>query len=565
MRRLSLWAPLAWGLLAAACAQSGHDGSGTGSGDAPGAAGANAANGSGSGGGSGGASGGGGSSPVSAASCTQSSPGTSILRLLTRAEFDRTMNDIFPQLKGQWTDSLPSDTVSDATGFDNDGAAVVGNQLASALLDTALSIATAVTGTTLATTLPCAATSADHACAETFLGQYGRRLFRRSLTSAEHDRYLAFFDASKAKSDFPTALKWMTVGLIQSPSAVYRREIGVDAGKGVRNLNAYEIATELAYTYGGSTPSADLLAKADSGNLGDLVAAAKSLLATDAGKQALQHFFDGYLAYTRITSVQKPNIQGFAGLGNDMLNETRAFIDDVVFQKGGGLKELLTAPTTNPSQRLAQYYGFPAPSQDYGEITRPSGRGLGILAQASFLATHANANASSPTQRGLFPYLRLFCHQKLMPPDNVPAIGSPQPGVLTTRQRYENVHAAMTPCSTCHKHWDPIGFGFEHFDEGGRYRDTESGLTIDSSSDVPNDDLTPLFTFKDEETLVTGLAQQPAVYDCFTGYLATYAFGTSESCLGAAEVSGLKSGTVGIADSFAKLVAEPHFTTRTNP
>jgi hypothetical protein len=498
--------------------------------------------------------------------CTTPSAGSPMLRLLNRSEFDRTLSDIFPQIAGQWTDSLPSDTVS-SYGFDNDSAAVVGNQLASALLDTALSVATAVTGSALATVLPCASSSADATCAEQFLTQYGRRLFRRPLTQAEHDRYLGFFAASVAKSDFKSALKWMTVGLIQSPNAVYRREIGTDNGSGTRALSIHEVATELAYTYTGSTPSEDLLTKADSGNLGDPVALARSLLATAAGKQGLQHFFDGYLGYyTRVTSIQKPNIPAFAGVSGDMIQETRAFIDDVVFQKGGGLKELLTAASTNPSQKLAQYYGFPSPAGDYASIARPSGHGLGILAQGSFLATHAAADASSPTQRGLFPFSRLLCHVKPMPPPNVPQIGAPQPGILTTRQRYEQQHAASGACAGCHKLWDPIGFGFEHYDEGGRYRQTEGSppLPIDSSAHVPNLDGSALFTFADEEGLVTGLATQPVSYQCFAGYLSTYAFGTGESCLGASKVSALQSGSIGIAEAFAALAAEPHFTQRSS-
>jgi Protein of unknown function (DUF1595) len=56
--------------------------------------------------------------------------------------------------------------------------------------------------------------------------RYGRRLFRRAITSAEHDRYLSFFDSALGKSNFKSAIKWLTVGLIQSPNAVYRSEIG---------------------------------------------------------------------------------------------------------------------------------------------------------------------------------------------------------------------------------------------------------------------------------------------------------------------------------------------------
>ncbi|MDP9000735.1 MAG: DUF1588 domain-containing protein [Myxococcota bacterium] len=502
--------------------------------------------------------------PAIAVTCANTNMGRPLLRLLNRAEFDRTLSDVFPQLApGQWTDSLPSATVS-VHGFDNDNSATVGNQLASALLDTALSVATAVTGTSLTTLLPCASSSADRTCAETFLTQYGRRLFRRPVTPAEHDRYLGFFDSAVAKSDFKTALKWMTAGLIQSPNVVYRREIGTDNGNGTRTLSAHEIAAEIAYTYTGSTPNDDLLAKADSGNLGDPVALAKTLLATDRGKEALQHFFEGYLGYTGVTSIQKPNRPEFSGLSADMIQETRHFIDDVAFQKGGGLKDLLTAPSTNPSQKLAQYYLFPSPAGDYASIVRPSGRGIGILAQGSFLATHATSDSSSPTQRGLFAFSRLLCNAKPSPPPSVPQITPPQPGKVTTRQRYEQQHASGGACATCHKLWDPIGFGFEHYDETGRYRPDENGLAIDSSAAVPNLDGTPLFTFADEEHLVSGLAAQPVSYQCFAGYLATYAFGTDEACLGAGTVAGMQSGSMGIASAFAALAGTPHFTQRSS-
>jgi hypothetical protein len=81
-------------------------------------------------------------------------------------------------------------------------------------------------------------------------------------------------------------------------------------------------------------------------------------------------------------------------------------------------------------------------------------------------------------------------------------------------------------------------------------------------SDVPKPDATPLFQFQDEETLSRGLADQDVVYQCFAAYLATYAFGTADSCLGSSRVPDLKAGTLGIADYFAELAAEPHFVKR---
>ena len=494
-------------------------------------------------------------------SCPKAQLGSPVLRLLTATEFANTLSDIFPQLAGKWTSTLPANAVS-PFGFSNDSSAIVGPQLAQAMLDTATSVATAVTGADFATILPCSASSPDRTCAETFVNQFGRRLFRRSLTQAEHDRYLTFFDSALSKSDFKTAIKWVTVGLIQSPNAVYRSEIGTPASDGTRNLSPAELATEFAYTFTGTTPTDALLTQAEAGGSVDVVSLAKSLLATDNGKLMVQRFFEAYLGYTQVASVERPNISPFADIRPDLVQETRTFINQVVMQNNGGLKDLLTANTTNPSQKLASYYGMSMPSADYASVQRTAGQGIGVLAQGSILASHALPTSSSPTQRGLLVFTRMLCETKPTPPPVVPPPPPVQPGKATTRQRYEQQHANGGACSTCHKLFDPIGFGLEHFDEGGRYRADESGLPINTVSDVPKPDATPLFNFQDEETLAQGLASQDVVYQCFAAYLATYAFGTGDACLGASRVNDFKAGTVSIADYYASLAAEPHFVKR---
>ena len=499
--------------------------------------------------------------PDFTAECAAPKPGSPVLRLLTRSEFEQTLSDVFPQIKGKWTNSLPAGMVDKETGFDNDAGAQVGRQLAGALLDTATSIATAVTGDQLNAILPCAVNSPDAACVEGFLGSYGRRLFRRPLSAGERTTYLAYFEAARAKSDFVTALKWTTVGLIQSPHALYRREIGTVQGDGARALDPFEIATELAYTYTGSTPTEALLNEAERNSLGDPVGRAKALLATEPGKQAFQRFFEAYVGYPRAAAIQKQKVQEYASVSADMLQETRRFIDEVLLQNGGGVKELLTAPTTNPSIRLAQYYGFGAPSADYAAVARPAGRGIGLFAQGSFLATRAGSDYSSPTQRGIFMATRLLCRHILPPPDAVPPLATGNTGTITTRQRYEEAHA-KGGCAGCHRFFDPIGFGFEHFDEAGRYREQELGLPINSVSQVPDENGATLFEFTSQEELMTKLAEQPEVYSCFAGYLAMYAFGTADACLGPSQIENLQQGKVGIADAFTSLAAEPHFTRR---
>jgi len=504
--------------------------------------------------------------------CSGPQSGRPFLRLLTGPELQNTLGDIFPEVKGMWTSSLPAGQIS-AHGFDNDGTIKVGAQLAGAYVETARAVATALVGTPLATILPCSTSAtADRTCAETFLNKYGRRLFRRPITTAEHDRYLTFFDASKAKSDFKTALKWMTVALIQSPNALYRSEIGTNSGAGMRQLSPYEVATELAYTFTGTTPTDALLTMAANNNLGNPTDLAKSMLATDAGKQTLHRFFEQYLGYASVTSMQKPNISTFASVSADMVQETRAFINQVVFQNAGGLDDLLTANTTNPSRALATYYGtgnmytggFPSPASDYASVTRPAALGVGVLAQGSFLATHASSDTSSPTKRGLFTYYKLFCKPHLEVPANVPPLDttSAVSGVNTTRDRYEKLHAQGS-CVNCHRQFDPLGFAFENFDEGGRYRAKDKTFDIDASGMVAGPNGTAV-TFTNEKELMTAVAAQPIIHQCMSAYLAAYAYGSDEACLGAGQVTMLQQGTIGIAEAFARLASEPHFTQRSS-
>ena len=495
--------------------------------------------------------------------CDTSALGRPLLRRLTRGELQNTLDDIFPQVKGQW--SVKFTDVESSLGLDNDPALLtVGGQVAQQLLDTADNLATALTADgTLAQVLPCASSAPDRACAQTFVTQFGRRLFRRPLTQADQERYLAFFDTQLAASDFKTALRWVTIGLIQSPYAIYRREVGTVAD-GTRQLSQYEIAGELAYTFSGTTPSADLLAQAEAGQLStpeQLVGLATQMLGTPAGQEVVHRFFRSWLGYDQVPPALS-NVQNFATLGPDMVQETRKFIEEVVMTSRGGVKELLTAPYTTPSAALAAFYGFPAPAADYAKIDRPAGRGVGVLAQGSLISAHSHEAASSPTLRGLLVFERFLCGERPQVPANIPTLVPPSPGVKTTRQRYEEQHmSAGTGCVTCHKLFDPLGFGFENYDEAGRYRDQEGGLPVNASGSLTGADAQVL-TFTNLDELASHLASQPDVGICASGYVNAYAYANGVACLGETRRPELVAGTLGFLEYYASLAGEPSFTRR---
>lgn len=499
--------------------------------------------------------------------CEVSKVGPPVLRRLTQQEFQRTALDIFPQIASGFPGvKVGTDAVS-ALGFSNDASTlVVGQQTAQEILSTAEDIAKRVTDdAVLPQVLPCAA-AGDAACAAQFIAQYGKRLFRRPLSADESKRYTDYYASVAARSSFKLGIKWTLVSLFQSANAVYRSEVG-SASNGRYTLTQHEIATELAYTYGGSTPSAELLAKADANALATpeaRLAEARNLMSTPNGQEAVRELFREWSGYPLVKARTKSNTAFTTAVAAEMARETERFIDDVLVTNKGSVRDLLTAPYTYVSPSLAAFYGYGTAGADLTRVDRPANWGIGLLAQGSMLAANAHADSTSPTWRGLMVYTKLFCNTKPKPPPQVPAISEPAPGASTTRQRYEVAHAGAPACNACHRLWDPIGFGFEHYDEVGRYREQEGGLPIDPSGYVLGSDGQTKTTFTDGRDLATQLANDPAVTDCVSGLMSAYVYagGGGVSCLAETARSDLAAGKFGLIEYLAQLSTEPQFSER---
>jgi hypothetical protein len=109
--------------------------------------------------------------------------------------------------------------------------------------------------------------------------------------------------------------------------------------------------------------------------------------------------------------------------------------------------------------------------------------------------------------------------------------------------------------------FDPLGFGFEHFDEAGRYREQEQGLPIDSSGSLSEGNA-QLFTFSGLDELAKNLSEQERVGLCSSGYVNAYAFANAVACLGETKRAEFVAGKLGFIDYYASLAAEPSLTRR---
>jgi hypothetical protein len=471
--------------------------------------------------------------------CAATAVGGRVMRRLTASELNNSLRDIFQLPTWSGMDLTP-DEVNDL-GFGNGAAELVltAGRSREILNGAETLVATVDWPTVLGRFAECGQAPASATCAASALSGLGKRLFRRALTQSELDRYTALFAELQAQSTFDDALRWSTVALIQSPHTLYRSELGqatTPAGSTTAGyvLDGYEIATALAYVYGGTAPSDDLLAAAERGELSDAairVSWARQLQALASGRGQFDQFLQGWLRYADVRNLAKSVavFPEFAAVQALMVDETRAFIEQVVFDAHGSAADLLTSPTTVIGDPLAQYYGFPAVGATPTSVMRPAGRGIGLLAQGALLAKLALPDSSSPTQRGAFVREKLLCQELPPPPANVAAVPEFRDGV-TTRQRYEELHTADPGCSACHQLTDQIGFAFEHYDGAGRYRDMESGQAINALGKLVGTDL----TFDGLEQAAAALSQLPELESCAALHWVSFASGlerTPSECL----------------------------------
>jgi hypothetical protein len=402
----------------------------------------------------------------------------------------------------------------------------------------------------------------------------GRRFYRRALSDVELDRYLALYD--RLGGDFGAFVHGAVYTMILSPHVVWRSELGTPGADGIRALDGTEIATALSFTYVGAAPGEALLAQAEAGSLSTAegrVSAARALVLDEAGvvrpdaRRAFLRFASAWLGLAPLRTLVRdralhPDFDD--GVRDAMADEIERFLAATVLEGRGDLDALLTAPVTYVDGRLADYYGLPTEGDPstVSRVERPMGAGVGLLAQGAFLTVYASAVSSSPTRRGHFIRSRMLCHHVPPPPPSVGEVPAPTPAA-TTRQRYEEQHAARPDCASCHQLMDPIGFGLEGFDAAGRRRLEESGFPIDDSGSIAGTSRGHV-EFDAQEELANELASLPEVGACLVAFEASYAFGVDEdeaACL-AEPARRVLEGDGSILDAWIALAASPHLAAR---
>lgn len=360
----------------------------------------------------------------------------------------------------------------------------------------------------------------DDACAREVFTPLVRRAYRRAITAEDVDGYVRIVRLAREQGDtFQVGVKNALQALLISSQFLFRVE---DASGGKRELTDFELASRLSYFIWASMPDDALLLRAERGELHqvDGLRAETMRMLKDPRAQALTEGFAAQWLHLRDLNNMERDKNIFPNFSPELVSamqEESKRLFSGIKDENRGLKELLLSEETFVNQPLAQLYGLPNVS-GWQKVSVPATR-RGLLTQGSYLAATGNPTRSSPVKRGKWVMEQMLCLPPPPPPPNVEGLDGRIDANLPIKERMQQ-HRGNPACAGCHVMMDQIGFGFEHFDAIGAYRDRDGVHAVDPTGQLPSGE-----HFADHRELIDLLAAKPDLPHCFTEKMLTYATG----------------------------------------
>jgi hypothetical protein len=368
----------------------------------------------------------------------------------------------------------------------------------------------------------------DATCVRTALNKIAHRAYKRPVAPDELDALMALRDTGIAavttdqgESGTLAALQ----AILIAPSTLYRTEFQAPAQNRVRKLTAHERAAALAAFLLDSVPDDALLAAADDGSLdrpAGIQTQVDRLLALPRVRQHVTQVVLTAYNVPRIFNTPKdPAVfpSYTAQLQNSMYEETRRFVEDVLWTRNAPLGELMTSRRSFIDGSLAKLYGLPAPSQPsmFTPTELPAERS-GLLTQASVLSVLSRTDKNSVVARGLYVRGNVLCLPKVPgPPMSVQAQVAMQLDAKASQKELAAYRAMTSPCLGCHAQFDRFGLLLEAFDATGKHLPAQAE-PVDFTGLKPLDG-----ALNNVPALTQRLAQDSLFEQCFSDRTLSYA------------------------------------------
>ncbi|MDB6135427.1 MAG: hypothetical protein JWM59_3670 [Verrucomicrobiales bacterium] len=302
------------------------------------------------------------------------------------------------------------------------------------------------------------------------LTKFTRLAWRHPATLDESLRLLSLTGSAMANGlRYDEALSGTVQAILASPAFLFL----TDPAQAPPDRKNQAVAARLSYFLTSRPPDDGLLAACpDSGAdwTPDQLAEAGNRLLDSGEARAFALDFAGQWLQLRNTALASPDKTLFPQATREMraamLEESTRFFLSLV-RENAPVLSLLTADRTSANDRLAAFYGLPAPgaaSPEFTQMDVPPER-HGLLGQASVLMLTSYPNRTSPVLRGKYILETLLGLEPPPPPPNVPSLNPSAghghgPGADSVRAVLER-HRADPGCAPCHRAIDPLGFPLE--------------------------------------------------------------------------------------------------------
>lgn len=329
--------------------------------------------------------------------------------------------------------------------------------------------------------------------ARVVLERFAERAFRGKPVQAEYlDRLVRLYQAKHDEGEpFEEAIKMPLSVVLASPSFLYltepvarlsesieKNELSGSANRATP-ITPVELASRLSYFLWSGPPEAVLMELAASGELARpavLIEQVDRMLADERAREFVSGFAHQWLHMERLDFFQF-NYRLYPEFDDSVKAAARQEVFETILtllRQNRPVGELLKSDTVVINDLLADFYGIDGVrGSQFREVAVPAGQPRGgLLGMAAILAMGSDGERSSPVERGAW-VLRKLLHKPPPPaPANVPQL-SRHAGQLLSARDLLTAHMEEPQCFQCHRKIDPIGFGLEHFDAVGKWREVE--------------------------------------------------------------------------------------------
>jgi hypothetical protein len=319
--------------------------------------------------------------------------------------------------------------------------------------------------------------------AEKVLYPFASRAYRRFLKTEEKEDLLSLFQAVYASSDtlppsrrFDLAIQQSLTSVLISPHFLYKVEDEQPTDKPYP-LSSFELATRLSYFLWSSMPDQTLFDAAYRQNLHDpqvLARQVERMLQDPKARRFSESFITQWMGITQLKESSPVDPERFPfftdELRTSMYRETVDYFYHVLTESRNFL-DLIDSDYTFLNESLAAHYGIEGVEGDEMRkvALNDQSRG-GVMGMGSVLVSTSLPLRTSPVLRGKWVLEEILGTPPPPPPPDVGDLPEESVKDGVSLRKLLEFHRDNDACRSCHQKMDPIGFGLEHYDATGRWR-----------------------------------------------------------------------------------------------